>query len=217
MREIRKLAAGLLILAIVVTCLHSTATTATAQTATTAPGNSTRLAGNSGSVTGTVYDAIGNLVPDADVYLYDGQGIVTGLTATDGNGTYTYTELDPGNYSVIVQVDGYAWHKKFGVSAGALNESNVYIPDYIHYPMVTPWPALNAINNSTSAGNTKVATVTPTPKPAQANETIVHTAPDMSSEVDGGPAGEEENSGSPLDDFINSIVGFFKSILGMSE
>ncbi|CAJ36307.1 carboxypeptidase-like regulatory domain-containing protein [Methanocella arvoryzae] len=207
MMETRKLITGLLILATIVLAAYGAATAAV----------SAQAAGNSGTVTGTIYDSIGNLVPDADVYLCDDQGIVTGLTATDGNGTYTYTELDPGNYSVIVQVDGYAWHKKFRVSAGALNESNVYIPDYIHYPMVTPWPALNAKDNSTSTDNTKVATVTPTPEPARTNETIVHTAPDMSPEVESGPAGEEESGGSPLDDFINGIVSFFKSILGMPE
>ncbi|WP_424358366.1 carboxypeptidase-like regulatory domain-containing protein [Methanocella sp. MCL-LM] len=217
MREVRKLAVFLLMLAMIVSGIHCTVADAAANN-TTQPASgsvSKPVAGPTGSVNGTVFDAIGNLVPDADVYLHDGRGVAMGLTVTDGNGTYSYTELDPGNYSIVVQVDGYAWYKKLAVAAGAGNASDIHIPDYVHYPMVTPWPALNSINNSTSAGATKVVTATPapTPKPVQTNVTVNHTAPDDMGTINE----EEESTGSPIDDFINGIVSFFKSILGMSE
>lgn len=216
MREVRKLAAFLLMLAMIVSGIQCTVADAAAANNTTQPASgsvSKPAVYPTGSVNGTVYDAIGNLVPDADVFLHDGRGVAMGLTVTDGNGTYSYTELDPGNYSIVVQVDGYAWFKKFNLTGGNGSVSNIHIPDYIHYPMVTPWPALNAVNNSTPAGGTKVATVTPapTPKSVQPNVTVNHTAPDNMGTLNE----EEESTGSPLDDFINGIVSFFQSLFGM--
>lgn len=162
-----------------------------------------------GSINGTVYDAAGNLVPDADVYLKDGQGSVTGLALTDGNGTYRFTELSPENHTVIVQVDGYSWFNKTTVKAGKNIVLDVHIPDYIHWPEVTPWPA--PVNNSAPAGGTKVATPTPAPAPVPTSVAIsVTPVPVVQNETS-----EPEGGGSPIDDFISGIVGFFKSLLGM--
>lgn len=41
------------------------------------------------------------------------------VTSTDGNGDYSFTELPPGNYTVTVQLEGFASSQRRGVTVGA--------------------------------------------------------------------------------------------------
>jgi hypothetical protein len=229
-RKIEKLTACLLILAIFVSGIQCAAGSANAANATATPAPTQKPAGpavnTTGSVTGMVFDAIGNVVPDADVYPHDGQGVATGLTGSDQNGSYSFTELDPGNYAIVVQVDGYAWYRQFAVAAGFKNVSDIHIPDYIHYPMVTPRPPVN-VNNSTPSGSKNgggAATPAPTLKPAvnttAGNSSVSYgnaTKPTSNSTSTSSTANETEEAGggSPIDGIINGIVGFFQSLFGL--
>lgn len=237
MRETRILVISILIVLIVVLSLQCTAVATAAKTNTTSPANNTTIpvASNppkltvipTGSINGTVYDSANNLVPDADVYLKDASGTVMGLTITDRNGSYVYTELEPGNYTIIVQTDGYMWIAKTFVNTGNSTRANVFMPDYVHWPAVTPWPTpvprandttLSASPKSgavkvtaaptsaanTSAGNTSVADISRSGLNGTNNSTA-------SSENMTQNSTSEEGSG----DIFSGIVGFFKSLLGM--
>jgi hypothetical protein len=73
-----------------------------------------------GDVLGTVRDASGAVVPNANVTLtlIDRQEVRA--TTTDKSGDYTFTLLQSGNYSVAVEATGYAVYKQqsFVVNAG---------------------------------------------------------------------------------------------------
>lgn len=193
-------------------------------TATPKPANASAPAApavkTTGAVNGTVYDSLGNLVPDADVYLKDGSGTVMGLTATDGNGSYSYTELKPGNYSIIVQTGGYMWIANLAVMVGNTTVANVRIPDYVHLPAVTPRPTpAPAVNNTTSAppkGGAVKVTGTPAPT-VKSNATANASRPaGNATQVTAGnnsTAGDTSDAGSG--DIFGGIIGFFKSLFGL--
>jgi hypothetical protein len=59
-----------------------------------------------GTITGIVYDSNDNLIEDADVELLDGANLVdTTISASDGE--YTFTNVDPGSYTVRATKTGY--------------------------------------------------------------------------------------------------------------
>jgi len=229
-----------LIVLIVVTGVHCTVTATAAMAMNNTPSpvvNTTKPTATSppkpiiiptGSINGTVYDSLNNLVPDADVYLKDGSGTVMGLTITDRNGSYVYTELEPGNYTIVVQTDGYMWIAKPFVNVGNSTVANVYIPYYVHWPAVTPWPTpVTRVNNTTSTGTQKGGAVkaTATPTSTTTNTTAgnttaanstksglnVTTNSTASSENMTQNSTSEEGSG----DIFSGIIGFFKSLFGM--
>ncbi len=237
MRETRILVISILIVLIVVLGLQCTAVATAAKTNTTSPANNTTIpvASNppkptvipTGSINGTVYDSANNLVPDADVYLKDASGTIMGLTITDRNGSYVYTELEQGNYSIIVQIDGYMWIAKPVVKMGNTTVANVFMPDYVHWPAVTPWPTpVPRANDTTLSASPKSGAVKVTAAPTSAanasagnasvadisgsglNGTNNSTA---SSENMTQNSTSEEGSG----DIFSGIIGFFKSLLGM--
>ncbi|MDQ1453910.1 MAG: hypothetical protein QOK38_3776, partial [Acidobacteriaceae bacterium] len=58
-------------------------------------------------VTGTVFDASGAVVPDANVTIVNEGTSVTSKTTTSGAGTYAVTGLTPGQYTVTVEKTGF--------------------------------------------------------------------------------------------------------------
>jgi len=247
MRETRILVISILIGLIVVLGLQCTAVAMAAKTNTTSPANNTTIpvASNppkptaipTGSINGTVYDSANNLVPDADVYLKDASGTVMGLTITDRNGSYVYTELEPGNYTIIVQTEGYMWIAKTFVNTGNSTRANVFMPDYVHWPAVTPWPTPvprandTTLSASPKSGAVKV-TAAPTVVPASGNDTTDSTSTTNAtkpsanltsngtasnnthvSAMSNSTSGDVNESESG--DIFSGIIGFFKSIFGM--
>src|SRR5580658_10136268 len=60
-----------------------------------------------GTVTGTVADDTGGVIPNATVTLTDGNG-KTQIVKTQGDGTYTFINVQPGNYTVSADFTGLA-------------------------------------------------------------------------------------------------------------
>lgn len=58
-------------------------------------------------VTGTVTDASGAVVPDSNVTIVNENTSVSSKTVTNGSGTYSFTGLIPGSYTVTVEKSGF--------------------------------------------------------------------------------------------------------------
>src|SRR5689334_13148800 len=64
--------------------------------------------GETGQISGTVYDPSGAVVPNAKITV---KSVATGAerqTTSSGAGTYTVTNLQPGTYTVKVEATGFA-------------------------------------------------------------------------------------------------------------
>src|SRR5438270_9589798 len=61
-----------------------------------------------GSVTGTVTDTSGAVIPNATVTLTDNGTGLTLTRATGGGGIYTFTPVKVGNYTLKVTANGFA-------------------------------------------------------------------------------------------------------------
>jgi hypothetical protein len=68
----------------------------------------TSSAEGSASVAGTVLDASGAGVPDAEVSLAHGDGTQLRTMASEANGEFNFTKIPPGPYVVIVNAKGFA-------------------------------------------------------------------------------------------------------------
>src|ERR1700761_4463565 len=63
---------------------------------------------DSGSITGTVTDSSGAVVPDADVTLLNTDQGLTLQTKTNSSGGYTFSPVRIGNYAIDVIAKGFA-------------------------------------------------------------------------------------------------------------
>jgi hypothetical protein len=75
----------------------------------------TAWASLSGSISGTVKDPAGRVVPNANVSVHE---VNTGLSyraRTDGGGFYTLPVLPVGNYELFVQVSGFCGYQRKGI------------------------------------------------------------------------------------------------------
>src|SRR3974390_3278900 len=63
---------------------------------------------DTGSITGTVMDSSGAVVPDADVTLVNTDQGLTLQTKTNSSGGYTFSPVRVGNYSLDVSAKGFA-------------------------------------------------------------------------------------------------------------
>ena len=73
-----------------------------------------------GDIVGTVRDASGAVVTNAKVTLTQVDQAQMRTTVTDSSGNYAFTQLQSGNYSVLVEASGYATFKQeaFTLNAG---------------------------------------------------------------------------------------------------
>ncbi|HUA62001.1 MAG TPA: carboxypeptidase-like regulatory domain-containing protein, partial [Verrucomicrobiae bacterium] len=70
-----------------------------------APAPTQQMARGNGTVTGTVADDTGGVIPRATVTLTDSQGAVR-TVSTQGDGSYTFDHVAPGTYSVNAEFTG---------------------------------------------------------------------------------------------------------------
>ena len=80
-----------------------------------------------GSVTGTVADASGAVIPNATVVATNGSTNISTETKTTGAGAYTFPNLDPGIYSITVSAEGFQKLKQENVHVNAM-ESQSFNP-----------------------------------------------------------------------------------------
>src|SRR6185503_7025378 len=80
-----------------------------------------------GSVTGTVADASGAVIPNATVVATNGSTNISTATHTTGAGAYTFPNLDPGIYSITVSDEGFQPLKQANVPVNAM-ESQSFNP-----------------------------------------------------------------------------------------
>src|SRR5271156_1102637 len=65
-----------------------------------------------GSISGTVVDSSGSAIPDAQVTLTNLATAATLTVTTGGDGLYSFVNLNPGDYRVDVQKDGFKHFKR---------------------------------------------------------------------------------------------------------
>jgi len=76
-------------------------------------------------ITGTVTDATGAVVPNAKVTVTNTATQVASHTTTSSSGTYTLTDLIPGNYTVQVEISGFQTAVHTGVLVEVARQSGV--------------------------------------------------------------------------------------------
>jgi hypothetical protein len=89
-------------------------------------GANAQLSGK-GSITGTVADTSGAVIPNATVVATNGATNLNTETKTTGAGAYTFPNLDPGIYSVTVSAEGFQKLKQENIHVNAL-ESESFNP-----------------------------------------------------------------------------------------
>jgi len=62
---------------------------------------------SSASLSGTIKDPVGAVVPDATVTLRNVDTSVSTTTLSNGDGNYTFQNLNPGNYTVEATAKGF--------------------------------------------------------------------------------------------------------------
>ncbi len=80
-----------------------------------------------GEITGTVADKTGAVVPGATVAATNGATGITTKTETTGAGSYTFSNLDPGIYTVSTTAQGFAKQTQENIHVNGM-ESQAYSP-----------------------------------------------------------------------------------------
>jgi hypothetical protein len=81
----------------------------------------------SGTMYGSVQDATGAMIPNAEVTATEPNKGVTRTTTSSGSGTFALPNLPPGNYTVQVGAPGFETYKKSGVLLSAADSLNAGI------------------------------------------------------------------------------------------
>ena len=85
------------------------------------------VAQQTGSITGTVQDASGSVLPKATIVVHRESGSVNRQTTSDGQGQFTLGGLPPGTYSVEATSLGFATATRTGLVVAAGQPLNVLI------------------------------------------------------------------------------------------
>ena len=70
-------------------------------------------------LTGTVQDATGGVIPDAQVTLADKATGATRIVATNGHGLFAFPATEPGTYTVKVSAKGFQLEQLTGIEVHA--------------------------------------------------------------------------------------------------
>jgi hypothetical protein len=80
-----------------------------------------------GAITGTVTDKTGAVIPNADISATSDSTGITTATKSTGAGAYTFSALDPANYSVTIAAPGFEKLAQKNIHVNAM-ESSTYNP-----------------------------------------------------------------------------------------
>jgi len=72
-----------------------------------------------GSISGTVKDASGGVVPGADVTVTNVTLGTQVSVTTDGQGLYSFPRLPVGRYDLLIQLEGFKPHRRTGLAVDA--------------------------------------------------------------------------------------------------
>lgn len=145
-----------------------------------APGNSKAQTLTSGGVRGTVTDPTGAVVPNATVILKSVEKGTTQQMKTSDTGTYQFSFLDPGSYTITVQASGFqTTTQPVTVSLGQPITSNVKLALATAGATVTVTEQAPLIqtNNGNSATTFSSLQVSQIPSPGNDMTTIAQLAP----------------------------------------
>ena len=78
-----------------------------------------------GTVSGTIKDAQGGVVPGVTVTATSTQTQQTRSTVTDGSGFYTFPNLQPGRYDISAELQGFKKENRTGVQVDAASALNL--------------------------------------------------------------------------------------------
>jgi hypothetical protein len=78
-----------------------------------------------GTVSGTIKDAQGGVMPGVTVTATNTQTQQARTTVTDGSGFYTFPNLQPGRYDISAEIDGFRRTSRQGVPVDAASSLNV--------------------------------------------------------------------------------------------
>src|SRR5665213_355954 len=117
-----------------------------------------RAPATTATVRGTIADPTGALIPGAKVDLTGPSGTVVATTTSDTSGTYSFTNLAPGTYSVHADFAGFApvAVPVFAVTAGQVKRIEIAMSTVVEQQSVTvtdeeaPMVSVEASGNSSS-------------------------------------------------------------------
>ena len=78
-----------------------------------------------GTVSGTIKDSQGGVVPGVTVTAIATQTQQTRSTVTDGSGFYTFPNLQPGRYDISAELQGFKKETRTGVQVDAASALNL--------------------------------------------------------------------------------------------
>lgn len=78
-----------------------------------------------GSISGTITDQSGAVIPNAQVTVTSNGGITVATARTSGDGTFSIASVPPGTYSVAVQSPGFQSYIQRGIHVGGGMTANV--------------------------------------------------------------------------------------------
>ena len=105
-----------------------------------------------GTISGTVTDAGGAVIPEAQVTLVNPATGVSQHTVTNSAGLYTFISLNPGVYQITVTHQGFSkvQQNQIGVSVDQVTQANVTLPVGVATEMVTVTASTELVEPSNS-------------------------------------------------------------------
>ena len=88
--------------------------------------NRSAIAGVTASIVGSVKDPTGAVIPGAQVTVTNTETHVSQAVSTNGQGSYTFPALQPGNYEVTINISGFKAFRQTGI---VLNVNDVVTVD----------------------------------------------------------------------------------------
>ncbi len=93
--------------------------------ATSAPWVQAQIATTTATISGTVTDPTGAVVPHADVTLVSNEAGISRRFLSDGRGRYTFSQLPPAAYTLKVTAKGFESYRQTGIALNAAQSASL--------------------------------------------------------------------------------------------